>query len=42
MRGKVPAEMAPEVERGMAGARLRVRQKDLLVREADKLALPKS
>jgi len=42
VHGKVPAEMAPEVERGMAGARLRVSQKELLVREADKLARPKS
>jgi aminopeptidase N len=42
VRSKVPAEMAPEVERGMAGARLRVSQKELLVREADKLARPKS
>jgi aminopeptidase N len=37
VRGKVPAEMAPEIERGMAGARLRVSQKEFLVREADKL-----
>ena len=42
VRSKVPAEMAPEVERGMAGARLKVSQKELLVREADKLARPKS
>jgi aminopeptidase N len=42
VHGKVPAEMAPEVERGMAGARLRVSQKELLVREADKLARSKS
>jgi aminopeptidase N len=42
VRSKVPAEMAPEIERGMAGARLRVSQKELLVREADKLARPTS
>jgi aminopeptidase N len=37
-RSKVPAEMAPELERGMAAARLKVSQKELLMREADKPA----
>jgi aminopeptidase N len=41
VRSKVPAEMAPEVARGMAGARLKLSQKELLVREADRLAQPK-
>ena len=36
-RGKVPAEMAPVLARGMASAKLRVTERDLLVREADKL-----
>jgi aminopeptidase N len=34
-RSKVPAEMAPELERGMAGARLKISEKELLMREAD-------
>jgi aminopeptidase N len=38
VRGKVPAEMAPEMERGMTAARLKVSEKKLLVQEADKLA----
>lgn len=40
VRSKVPAEMAPVVARGMAAARLRIAQKELLVKEADKLGLP--
>jgi aminopeptidase N len=38
VRSKVPAEMAPEIERGMTGARLKVSEKKLLVQEADGLA----
>jgi len=41
VRSKVPAEMSPEVERGLSAARLRISQKQLLVQEADKLAPPK-
>jgi aminopeptidase N len=38
VRSKVPAEMAPEMARGMTAARLKVSEKELLVQEADKLA----
>jgi aminopeptidase N len=38
VRSKVPAEMAPELARGMAAARLKVTEKALLMQEADKLA----
>jgi aminopeptidase N len=37
VRSKVSAEMAPEVARGVAGARLKLSEKELLVAEADKL-----
>jgi aminopeptidase N len=36
-RSKVPPEMAPVLARGMAAARLKVAEKELLVQEADKL-----
>jgi len=36
-RSKVPPEMAPVLARGMAAAQLRVAERDLLVKEADKL-----
>jgi aminopeptidase N len=38
VRSKVPAEMAPVIERGMSAARLKLSEKELLVQEADKLA----
>jgi aminopeptidase N len=38
VRSKVSPEMAPEVERGFAGVRLKLHQKELLVREADRLS----
>ncbi len=37
VRGKVPAEMAPEMERGMAAAHRKIDEKALLIREADAL-----
>ena len=35
MRAHVPANMAPEVERGMQAAKVRLRRREILVRETD-------
>ena len=35
MRSHVPANMAPEVERGMQSAKMRLRRREILVRETD-------
>ncbi len=34
MRGRLPAEMSEQIERGLETARARLREKELLVREA--------
>ena len=35
MRAHVPANLAPEVERGMQAAKVRLRRREILVREID-------
>ncbi len=35
MRAKVPADMGPEVERGLQSAKVRLRRREILVRETD-------